>query len=556
MSNYYEYQDVKVMIARQLMKLEGWKVYGYHADNSDPMTDYYDPASWGGVAEKNGYILCVNVYGAAEEQEIKQFTNANAVDNSIYDKIEKLQELTTDRGATEGEEKAAQERIKALQKKLSEQEEKSKEYVVIGKIPGHMANPPRMNWHIEKDGVYIAKGNGILKYSSVEKYYHYNGYIKDIEKFKNLSREDYKKELITDYILKWNESEERAASSAQSHIETLEKDIKIINQFETFINKINILCGAMIGNAEQETYEKVTVTEYKKEIKATETENGEIKEGQYFIVKSSAFNHGIYKGLVYCIHQREYDGHIYFDAYKMNGKLTKECTGTASRNNNWNIGEKDGKYYKKFLEWFNSGVLAWCELQEVKTPYEVEKVVKTTTENKKTSSETTEADAKEVNTNNYTYEVTEDTDTRDNSKIYLVKVAEKLSRDEYIQVNNFIKSIGGYYSKFKHAFLFKENPTEKLNAAITEAKTTEKKNIETSKEVVTEAKKENISYTVTEDKHTQTGAKIWIVKPEKDLNKIDFAEVKRKFATIQGYYSSFKKGFIFKYNPTEALKTG
>ena len=71
-----------------------------------------------------------------------------------------------------------------------------------------------------------------------------------------------------------------------------------------------------------------------------------------------------------------------------------------------------------------------------------------------------------------------------------------------------------------------------------------------------ETKKESVSYTITEDTHTQTGAKIWIVKPEKELNKTDFAEVKRKLATIQGYYSTFKHGFIFKYNPTEALQTG
>ena len=72
----------------------------------------------------------------------------------------------------------------------------------------------------------------------------------------------------------------------------------------------------------------------------------------------------------------------------------------------------------------------------------------------------------------------------------------------------------------------------------------------------TEAEKETISYTISEDQHTQTGKTIWIVKPEKELNKTDFAEVKRKFATIQGYYSTFKHGFIFKYDPTEALQTG
>ena len=33
MSTYYEYQDVKVMIAHKLMNLEGWTVYGYKKDN-------------------------------------------------------------------------------------------------------------------------------------------------------------------------------------------------------------------------------------------------------------------------------------------------------------------------------------------------------------------------------------------------------------------------------------------------------------------------------------------------------------------------------------------
>ena len=70
-----------------------------------------------------------------------------------------------------------------------------------------------------------------------------------------------------------------------------------------------------------------------------------------------------------------------------------------------------------------------------------------------------------------------------------------------------------------------------------------------------ESKKETVSYTITEDQHTQTHAKIWVVKPDKELNRSDFAEVKRKFATLQGYYSTFKHGFIFKYDPTETLQT-
>ena len=73
MSNYYDYREVKVMIAHKLMAMDGWKVYGYKEDRSDSMTDYWDPADWSGIAEKNGYILCVDVYGAAGPQEIRKY---------------------------------------------------------------------------------------------------------------------------------------------------------------------------------------------------------------------------------------------------------------------------------------------------------------------------------------------------------------------------------------------------------------------------------------------------------------------------------------------------
>lgn len=550
MSTYYDYREVGVMIAHKLMNMEGWKVYGYKPDESDCMTDYYNPAYWDGVAEKNGYIFCFNVYSATEEQEIKQYTNIGTVDHSIYEKINKLQELTTERGATEGETATAQKMLEKLKNKASEREEQAEQYIITGKIPGHMENPPRMNWHIEKEGVYIAKGNGVLKYAKVDNYYNYPHYAEGMEKFKK-DKVAYTKKYAQDIFNRgYYSTMEQAEEAAKSHAEDMEKDLALINEFEAFINKIDTTCGGLLGDGDDTIYEKITVTEYKKENKVVEDASGSIKDGQCFIVKSS-FNYGHNKGYVYRIHKTEYeDGKILYHAYKLNGKLTKECTGTANSGNYWFITDN-------FIRWFEKGSLAWCHIEEVKTPHEVEKVVKKTIKTEKkntTTTETTEAITEEINVNNYTYEVSEDTDTRDNSKIYLVKVAENLSREEYITVNKYIKSLGGYYSKFKHAFLFKENPTEKLTT--TPTKPAEKKPTETTQETTAEAEKETINYTITEDEHTQTGAKIWVVKPEKELSKTDFAEVKRKFATIQGYYSTFKHGFIFKYNPTEALQTG
>lgn len=552
MSTYYKYQDVRVMIAHKLMKIDGWKVYGYHADESDSMSEYYSPAYWNGVAEKNGYILCVNVYGARGPEEIRKYNcDGKIADVSISEKIKKLQQMTVERGASEAEAETARNMIVKLQAKQTETTEK---YIVTGMIPGHLANPPRCNWHIEKDGIIIAKGNGLLKYAAVDDYYRYDRWFEDLNKWKE-NEEKYITDFIRDNIHRWNDTEERSRECALSHIEQLKKDDALIQQFEAFINKIDTTCGGLLGEGDGVIYEKVTVTEYKKETKAVETTSGSLKDGQCFILKTS-FNYGRYKGLVYRIHEVGEVGKKYFTAYKLNGKLTKECHGLASQNNTWYIGTAD-----TITKWVDKGAISWCELQEVKTPYEVEKVVKKTlrAEKKPAQKNTTEATEKtSTDISNLNFEVSEDTDTRTNEKIYLVKVAEKLSREDYIKVNKYIKSLGGYYSKFKHAFLFKEYPTKLLNISNVETVTeSEEKPTEATEKAIEiaqqEETKQTINYKITEDMHTKTGAKIWIVSPDAELNKQDFAEVKRKFATLQGFYSSFKHGFIFKYDPTEKL---
>ena len=57
-------------------------------------------------------------------------------------------------------------------------------------------------------------------------------------------------------------------------------------------------------------------------------------------------------------------------------------------------------------------------------------------------------------------EVISDTDTRDNSEITVVKLIDKLDREEYKKVAEYIKSIGGYYSRFKKGFIFKTFPIQ------------------------------------------------------------------------------------------------
>lgn len=62
------------------------------------------------------------------------------------------------------------------------------------------------------------------------------------------------------------------------------------------------------------------------------------------------------------------------------------------------------------------------------------------------------------------YEIKQDVHTKTQEVIFVVKVLRTLSREEYIKVAEKMKELGGYYSKFKHGFIFKENP-EKLLAA-------------------------------------------------------------------------------------------
>lgn len=95
MSTYYEYRDVGVMIAHKLMAMDGWEVFGYHADHSDMMTDYYDPAYWNGIATKNGYILVVNCSSEAKPEEIRKYNyDGTLQDRSISEKIAKLEQMT------------------------------------------------------------------------------------------------------------------------------------------------------------------------------------------------------------------------------------------------------------------------------------------------------------------------------------------------------------------------------------------------------------------------------------------------------------------------------
>lgn len=100
----------------------------------------------------------------------------------------------------------------------------------------------------------------------------------------------------------------------------------------------------------------------------------------------------------------------------------------------------------------------------------VEKTARIKNKARATAPATTEAKAETTEENSVVpeiaqeYEIKEDVHTKTQEVIFVVKIVRTLSREEYIKVAERMKSLGGYYSRFKHGFVFKENPAELLTA--------------------------------------------------------------------------------------------
>lgn len=60
------------------------------------------------------------------------------------------------------------------------------------------------------------------------------------------------------------------------------------------------------------------------------------------------------------------------------------------------------------------------------------------------------------------YSISKTEHTKTHEIIYVVKVLRTLEKDEYIKEAKKMKSLGGYYSKFVHGFVFRQDPTELL----------------------------------------------------------------------------------------------
>ena len=462
MSNYYEKRDAKVRIQEELRKL-GWTIYGYRADQSDSMTDYYCPASWGGIAEKNGYILVVDNKCASDKQAITKLNkNYIEMDNKDREKINNLSKLTAENGASDGEIENAQKLIARIKAKYTN--EGVEKYETIGYIPAHLGNPNRSMWHLEKDGCLVDKGNKLTVYDILE------SHIFDIEKMEFTDR--YKK-----VIAGYDENGNRVLKDR----ELTESELKGINEFKAFILRLEriVNCGNSCGDGTAETEKayqeqneaekmvKKTFTKTKKVIKLKEikrenhlevgdivnTSSGacriiEVSEWLYKSVKIGSKRGGYKdsKKVFWTLNRKSFDNSLCNGNLKVFNKIEVEETITEEK---W-VRVKTSK--KSTSE---------TEPSKTETKQEQEKINNDNT-------------AKTIEKNSQ-YTITEDVHTKTNEKIYIVKFEKKFDKDEYIQVAKKIKSIGGYYSKFKKGFIFKENPIKAMAETFSDIKEPEQK---------------------------------------------------------------------------------
>lgn len=118
--------------------------------------------------------------------------------------------------------------------------------------------------------------------------------------------------------------------------------------------------------------------------------------------------------------------------------------------NSYNYDDSDS-----MIDYFDTNFYLHTNIGKWDKPF---KVVERTERIASTNTATTTPATEKTADTPYTYDIKEDTDTRDGSRLFVVKILEKLTPEAYKKAACYMKSKGGYYSKFKHGFIFREYP--------------------------------------------------------------------------------------------------
>jgi hypothetical protein len=124
--------------------------------------------------------------------------------------------------------------------------------------------------------------------------------------------------------------------------------------------------------------------------------------------------------------------------------------------------------------------------------------------------------------------------------------------NEYIEVVEKIETRKGDIIKETKKVAKKE--IKPVQETITEVEKVEESQQEVSNAQETQTINNSIEFTVSEDIHTKTGKKIFVAKLTRTLSKVEYININIRIKSLGGYYSSFKKGFLFDNEPTELLQ--
>lgn len=111
--------------------------------------------------------------------------------------------------------------------------------------------------------------------------------------------------------------------------------------------------------------------------------------------------------------------------------------------NSYNYNDSDGQ-----IDYFDYNFTLRIDIGKYDTPFKVvDRHIKPKTSEDKTNF-----------SSDLEYEIIEDVHTQTGEKLFVVKIKNKVSKEEYIEISKQMKTLGAYYSKYKHGFIFKENP--------------------------------------------------------------------------------------------------
>lgn len=222
--------------------------------------------------------------------------------------------------------------------------------------------------------------------------------------------------------------------------ELSEDDQKTLDKFQKFVKKLDTLASVKIGNGTEDEFVVEQVTKFRTELKPERVTATTLEKGDYFQLVSR-FTNGGNRGNVYQVVDRT-EKMIF--GVKMGKGYKKVLAGMSSSGNYFNVS------IEQMEKWMEGGAIQKVQLVEVNTPYTVEKCVRKRTKPAKKCEVPIQ------------YEVEESKDTRDNSPIWVVKAKQNLSKVEFKNVAEQMRKGGGYYSRFCHGFLFRQNPAEFL----------------------------------------------------------------------------------------------